>query len=115
MDLLGHGLTGAYPDDVYTRHAQRDMLIQLLKALNISKYTLAGKSFDGGIALEAALEHPKQLEGLILVNSEGVPNSEGGYDVSLLPIVWLLLLMILILLKYLFQKNWPRNLLVQKR
>lgn len=83
MDLLGHGLTGASPSNVYTRHAQRDMLYQLLKALNISKYTLAGNSFGGGIALEVALEYPMQLEGLILVNSEGVPNSEDGYDVSL--------------------------------
>lgn len=83
MDLLGHGLTGAYPANLYTRYAQRDMLHQLLKTLNISKYTLAGNSFGGGIALEYALKYPEQMDALILVDSEGVPNSENGYDASL--------------------------------
>lgn len=83
MDLLGHGLTGDYPDNLYTRHAQRDMINQLLNKLKVDKYIIAGNSFGGGIALEVALAYPEQIEGLILVDSEGVPNSEDGYDASL--------------------------------
>lgn len=82
MDLLGHGLTGAYPANIYDRHTERDAVHQLLQKLNIKKYTVAGNSFGGGIALEMGLEFPNEVEGLILVDSEGVPNGDDGYDTS---------------------------------
>ncbi|WP_272149239.1 alpha/beta fold hydrolase [Tenacibaculum aiptasiae] len=82
MDLLGHGLTGAYPSNIYTRHSQRDAIHELLNILNIKKYILEGNSFGGGIALEMALKYPEEVKGLILVDSEGIPNSENGYDAS---------------------------------
>lgn len=82
MDLLGHGLTGAYPGNLYTRVSERDAVHQLLQELGISQYTVAGNSFGGGIALELALEYPDEVDGLILVDSEGIPNGENGYDVS---------------------------------
>lgn len=83
MDLLGHGLTGGYPAKVYTRLTERDMIQQLLAHLGVERYTVAGNSFGGGIALELALANPQAVEGLILVAAEGVPNSEDGYDASL--------------------------------
>lgn len=82
LDLLGHGLTGTYPDHVYNRLAQRDAVHQLLQQLEIDRYALAGNSFGGGIAIEMALAYPEEVEGLLLVGSEGVPNSEDGYDTS---------------------------------
>lgn len=84
MDLLGHGLTGTYPENVYTRISERDAVHQLLQILGVTKYTIAGNSFGGGVALETALEYPQEVEGLILVDSEGIPNGENGYDVSTL-------------------------------
>ncbi|WP_160175189.1 alpha/beta fold hydrolase [Ruegeria halocynthiae] len=83
MDLLGHGLTGAYPEQIYTRITERDAVHQLLQEIGVDKYTVAGNSFGGGIALEMALAYPDQVEGLILVDSEGIPNGEDGYDTSL--------------------------------
>lgn len=83
MDLLGHGLTGSYPENVYTRITERDAIHMLLQKLNITKYTVAGNSFGGGIALELALAYPNEVEGLILVDSEGIPNGEDGYDTSM--------------------------------
>mmetsp|Transcript_61137 Transcript_61137/g.85041 ORF Transcript_61137/g.85041 Transcript_61137/m.85041 type:complete len:340 (-) Transcript_61137:344-1363(-) len=83
MDLLGHGLTGGYPDKVYTRYTNRDAIHELLvDILNVTKYTAVGNSFGGGIALEIALQYPTEVEGLVLVDSEGIPNGENGYDVS---------------------------------
>lgn len=82
MDLLGHGLTGTYPGGIYDRVTERDAVRELLVELGIRNYTVAGNSFGGGIALEMALAFPDEVEGLILVDSEGVPNSENGYDVS---------------------------------
>lgn len=45
---------------------------------------MAGNSFGGGITLEVALAFPNEVSGLILIDSEGIPNSEDGYDVSTL-------------------------------
>lgn len=84
MDLLGHGLTGTYPDNVYTRITERDAVHQLLQMLGVDNYIVAGNSFGGGIALEMALAYPDEVTGLILIDSEGIPNGEDGYDVSTL-------------------------------
>lgn len=84
MDLLGHGLTGAYPGSVYTRIAQRDAVHMLLEKIGVDKYVVAGNSFGGGIALEMTLAYPDEIQGLILVDAEGVPNSQEGYDTSTL-------------------------------
>lgn len=83
MDLLGHGLTGQYPANIYDRHTERDAVHQLLQKLGINQYIVAGNSFGGGIALEMALAFPNEVKGLILVDSEGIPNGEDGYDTSL--------------------------------
>ncbi|WP_420590606.1 alpha/beta fold hydrolase [Bacterioplanoides sp.] len=83
MDLLGHGLTGSYPANVYDRIAERDAVYQLLQALDIGHFAVAGNSFGGGVALELALQYPQQVSRLILVDSEGIPNSDDGYDASL--------------------------------
>lgn len=82
MDLLGHGLTGKYPANIYDRHTERDAVHQLLQKLGVSQYIIAGNSFGGGIALEMALAFPNEVTGLILVDTEGVPNGENGYDTS---------------------------------
>lgn len=83
MDLLGHGLTGTYPANIYDRHTERDAVHQLLQQLGVEQYIVAGNSFGGGIALEMALKYPNEVVGLILVDSEGIPNSSDGYDTSL--------------------------------
>lgn len=83
MDLLGHGLTGSSPENIYTRISQRDAIHELLQHLGIQKYIVAGNSFGGGIALEMALAYPEQVTGLILIDTEGIPNGENGYDASM--------------------------------
>lgn len=83
MDLLGHGLTGKYPANIYDRQTERDAVHQLLQKLGVTEYIVAGNSFGGGIALEMALKYPDEVTGLVLVDSEGVPNGEEGYDTSL--------------------------------
>lgn len=83
MDLLGHGLTGRCPSQRYARSDQRDAVHELLEALEIRQYAVAGNSFGGSIALALALAHPNQVDALILIGSEGVPNTEDGYDASM--------------------------------
>lgn len=83
MDLLGHGLTGASPARLYARSHQRDAIAELLQKLGVSQYAVAGNSFGGGIALELALTYPDRVKALILIDSEGLPNKEDGYDASM--------------------------------
>lgn len=53
-----------------------------MNSLGITKYAIAGNSFGGGIALEIALSYPDEVEGVILVDSEGIPNGANGYDAT---------------------------------
>ncbi len=83
MDLLGHGLTGKYPKNLYDRKTEREAVHQLLQELEVDTYSVAGNSFGGGVALEVALAYPDEVEALILIDSEGIPNGADGYDTSL--------------------------------
>lgn len=83
MDLLGHGLTGASPKKLYARSQQRDAVAQLLAKLQLERYAVAGNSFGGSVAIELAATYPNQVSALILINSEGLPNRDGGYDASM--------------------------------
>ena len=77
MDLPGHGLTGRIPSDEYTRTSMTAMMEELLEALAVERFSLAGHSMGGGVILHYALTRPEQVESLILVAAEGVPSEEG--------------------------------------
>ena len=81
VDLPAHGLTGRIPGDIYTRESMVEFLREALAALGVDRFALAGHSMGGGVALLYALEHPEQVECLILIGPEGVPGHE-GYDVD---------------------------------
>ena len=55
----------------------------LMQALDIERFSVAGNSMGGGLALHYALNHPQKIEALILIGFEGIPNGKGGYDTSL--------------------------------
>ena len=55
----------------------------LMQTLDIERFSVAGNSMGGGLALHYALNHPQKIEALILIGSEGIPNGEGGYETSL--------------------------------
>jgi len=76
VDILGHGLTGKYPENIYTRTSHRDALHMLLEKLNINRYNIAGCSFGGAIAIEMALKYPDEINNMILINSEGISFNE---------------------------------------
>ena len=81
VDLPAHGLTGRIPGDVYTRESMVAFLHDVLGELGVDRFALAGHSMGGGVALLYALEHPEQVEALILIGPEGVPGDD-GYDVD---------------------------------
>ncbi len=53
----------------YGAQAQVDLVIALMDELKIEKAILVGNSAGGTVAMQAALQHPERVEGLILVDA----------------------------------------------
>ena len=75
-DLPAHGLTGPVPGDVYTRESMVAFLDELLSALEVERFVLAGNSMGGGVAALYAMTHPQKVAGLILLAPGGVNPGE---------------------------------------
>jgi pimeloyl-ACP methyl ester carboxylesterase len=73
VDLPGHGLTGPDPEGRYDYAAMVRFLDRLADHLHIDKFSLAGNSMGGAIAIEYALMRPARMEKLILIDSLGYP------------------------------------------
>lgn len=73
FDLPGFGLTGPFPDGDYRPANYARFMGALLDKLGIARCVLAGNSFGGHVAWQAALAQPKRVEKLILVDSAGYP------------------------------------------
>lgn len=53
----------------YTPEAQLELLVELMDALGIERAVLVGNSSGGTLAVQAALEHPERVAGLVLVGA----------------------------------------------
>lgn len=73
VDLPAYGLTGPFPNHNYSMAHYKDFLKDFLTALNINQCVLAGNSLGGQIAWNFALEHPKMVEKMILIDAAGYP------------------------------------------
>ncbi|WP_375580744.1 alpha/beta hydrolase [Marivirga tractuosa] len=71
VDLIGYGKSskGEYKADM-SFHAQ--YLFELMEALNISSFHLAGHSMGGQIALKMALDRPEKVKSLMLMAPAGI-------------------------------------------
>lgn len=76
MDQIGHGLTGADAKGDYSQQGFANRLAQVMDALGVQKFALAGNSMGGGIAIRYALDHPERLSALVLVDASGAPQTE---------------------------------------
>lgn len=72
FDLPGHGLTGAVPNDDYSRLGMAKFVDEILQLMNIDKAVLVGNSMGGAVALQYALNHPKKVNALILIAASGM-------------------------------------------
>lgn len=72
VDLPGHGLTGGVPSEDYSRDAMVCFLEEVRTLLGIDSWSVAGNSMGGGVAMAYALQHPNQVEALVLVDAAGV-------------------------------------------
>lgn len=76
LDLPGHGLTRA--DDPIQPTIERfaDVVHEVTQDLGVARFTLAGNSMGGNTAWSYALTFPETLEGLILVDASGWPETD---------------------------------------
>jgi pimeloyl-ACP methyl ester carboxylesterase len=77
MDLPGHGLTGAVPNDDYSQEGMVKFVDEVADALRLRKFTIGGNSMGGGVAARYAEEHPDRVTALILVDAAGEPTPTG--------------------------------------
>jgi len=82
LDFPAHGLTGRIPTDIYTRATLLEAARLLMEHLDIDRFAVAGNSMGGGVAIQYALDYPEKVQALVLISSEGIPNSDEGYDAS---------------------------------
>jgi pimeloyl-ACP methyl ester carboxylesterase len=79
VDLKGFGFSEK-PDGDYTRREQGRLVNGLLDHLKIEKAWLVGNSMGGETSLNATLQDPDRISGLILVDSAGVSfESRNGF------------------------------------
>lgn len=73
-DFPGFGASDK-PDIAYTMSFYGAFLRDFLDALQIERAALCGLSMGGGVALGFALDHPRRVEKLVLVDSYGLQRS----------------------------------------
>jgi pimeloyl-ACP methyl ester carboxylesterase len=80
LDLPGHGLSTCLDNDSIGPVQFADVIDQLVRALNIERFTLAGNSMGGSAAWHYALAHTDRLDALVLVNAAGWPRDASDAD-----------------------------------
>ena len=71
LDLPGFGLTGHINDAEYTRHIYMTCIKTLLDKLGVDQCNIAGSSLGGWMAWEFALEYPKRINKMVLIDAAG--------------------------------------------
>ena len=88
LDLAGHGLTRTPAGYKISTEGQVALVDSVTRKLGVHRFVLGGNSMGGGVAWNYALAHPERVEGLVLVDSVGLP-AEGKREGA--PLVFKLL------------------------
>jgi pimeloyl-ACP methyl ester carboxylesterase len=91
-DQPGHGLTGPHPDAAYTAADFVETVDNVADALDLASFTLGGNSMGGWISWNYAIAHGDRLDGLLLVDASGAPDSEPttipiGFRIASMPVI----------------------------
>ncbi|MBF0450159.1 MAG: alpha/beta hydrolase [Candidatus Magnetomorum sp.] len=74
LDLPGFGLTNQLPE-LFNRDMFVNFLNQFVEALDLKEFVIAGNSIGAYIAWNYALDYPKNVKKLILIDAVGYPQS----------------------------------------
>ncbi|MEO0608451.1 MAG: alpha/beta hydrolase, partial [Pseudomonadota bacterium] len=80
LDLPGHGLSRAEDPEQATIERFTQVVHDVTEDLGVDRFTLAGNSMGGNTAWSFALAYPEKLDGLILVNASGWPETDAESD-----------------------------------
>jgi long-chain acyl-CoA synthetase len=72
LDLRGHGLSDRPTEGYSMARIQQDLEVALAELSVEKSFVLVGHSFGGAITTEFAINHPEQIEHLILVSTAGI-------------------------------------------
>lgn len=78
FDLTSHGLTGVDPTGDYTNERAVTLFAQLVDALGLDAFHLAGTSIGGMVAYKYAAANPERVLSLGLINAGGLKNPARG-------------------------------------
>ncbi len=78
MDLPGHGLTGPTPSEKYSMDDYARLLFALADSLEIDSFYVAGNSMGGGVCWKMAIQQPRRILGMILVDAVGAQRFSDG-------------------------------------
>lgn len=79
VDLTNHGKSKHTQHTTY--QAMAADVIELLDALNITKFTLVGHSMGGKVAMEIALSYPERVQALVVADIAPVAYTDRHYQV----------------------------------
>jgi 3-oxoadipate enol-lactonase len=86
-DLRGSGDTDK-PDGPWSMYDLAEDVYQLTEVLGVSRFTVVGHSLGGSVALQLAVDHPKAVERLVLINA--APANGLGLDAAkIAQVAWL--------------------------
>jgi pimeloyl-ACP methyl ester carboxylesterase len=77
VDLPGHGLTGAVPNQDYSQAGMTKFVAEFADKLGLKQFAIGGNSMGGGIVARYAEEYPDRVTKLILVDAAGMPVQQG--------------------------------------
>lgn len=77
IDLPGHGLTRGVPLENITMDGFVALVDELADTMALEDMVVIGSSMGGHVAWRYALEHPGDVDGLVLVAAAGWPEMEG--------------------------------------
>lgn len=89
LDLPGHGLSRAEGAERAKISRFAEVVHEVTQDLGVDRFTLAGNSMGGNTAWSYALTYPETIDGLILVDASGWPESDEDADRS--PLIFKLL------------------------
>ena len=92
LDLPGHGLTGAVPNEDYSQEAMVTFTKEVADKLHLAKFAIGGNSMGGGVAARFAEEYPDRVTHLILVDAAGMPTEQGdkiplAFRIARIPVI----------------------------
>ncbi len=71
-DMRSHGLTGPDPVGDYSMASSLRLVQELMKRLEVERYSVVGSSLGGNVAFNLAAATPSSIDKLVLVNSGGL-------------------------------------------